>query len=173
MKKWMWLALVCLAALAVAGWGRSRLPSPDTNLEFWIAEHVDDVDFSGYQEKYGLMGGREYYGKGYTPSTGSNGEQKDPQACVIYTVTAYPDYSSRHRHITRITITDPSIEFYGLTLHSSAEDVDAAMRQHGFRPVQRAHATGQIYSKGKYVFLFSNDVISLSVKVHNLLRIQF
>ena len=28
---------------------------PETNLEFWIAENVDNVDFSKYQEKYGKV----------------------------------------------------------------------------------------------------------------------
>ena len=173
MKKWMWLAFVCLFVLAVAGWGRNRLPNPDTNLEFWIAEQVDNVDFSGHQEKYGLMGGREYYGKGYTPFTGPNGEQIDPQECVIYTVTSYPDYASRHRHITRIAITDPSVELYGVTLRSSAEEIDTAMRQHGFRAEQQAGTGGQTYSRGKFTFRFSSDAIYLHAEVRNLLGIQF
>ena len=33
------------------------LSQPLTNLEFWIAQNVDNVDWSKYQEKYGLMGG--------------------------------------------------------------------------------------------------------------------
>ena len=173
MKRWIWIALICLAALAVAGRGRNRLPRPDTNLEFWIAEQVDNVDFSEYQEKYGLMGGREYYGKGYAPSTGPNGEQIDPQECVIYTVTSYPDYSSRHRHVTRITITDPSIEFYGVTIRSSAEEIDAAMKQHGFRAQQHSNANGRVYSNGKYTFRFYNDAIYLHAEVRNLFGIQF
>ena len=50
--------------------GCSAIPEkPETDLEFWIAENVDDVDFSGRQERYGLMGGREYYGSGYVPTT--------------------------------------------------------------------------------------------------------
>ena len=173
MKKWMWLALVCLAALAVAVWGRTRLPESGTNLEFWIAENVDNVDFSGYQEKYGLMGGHEYYGKRYTPSTGPNGEQKDPQACVIYTVTSYPDHSSRRQHVTRIAITDPGITLYGVTLRSSAEEIDTAMKKNGFRAEQHPNTNGQVYSRGKYTFRFSGDAISLSVKVRNLSGIQF
>lgn len=173
MKKWIWAALICLAAVFAALWVGSRPPKADTNLEFWIAEHVDDVDFSGYQEKYGLMGGREYYGRGYTPLTGSNGEQIDPEECVIYTVTSYPDYASNRRHVTRIAITDPAVELYGVTLHSSPEEIDAAMKQHGFRAQRHPNVNGQVYSRGKFTFRFSSDAICLHAEVRNLWGIQF
>ena len=85
----------------------NRKPSrPVTNLEFWIGENVDEVDFSGFQEKYGLFGGREYYGTDYVPTFDEDGMTIDPEHCVIYTVTSYPDYSSNEQHITGITITD-------------------------------------------------------------------
>ncbi len=85
---------------------------PDTDLEFWICDNVDDFDFSGYQPRFGLMGGREYYGTGYSPGTDENGQQTDPEHCVIYTVTAYPDYSSGQSHITGITVTDPAVAIW-------------------------------------------------------------
>ena len=49
--------------------------------------------------------------------------------CVIYTVTSYPDYSDYAQHITHIYITDPAIEFYGLSRNSSFEDFDYIMKQ--------------------------------------------
>ena len=100
----------------------NNLSQPITNLEFWIAENVDDVDFSKYQIKYGMMGGTEYYGTGYVPTVDEYGQQVDPEHCVIYTVTSYPDYANKEQHITHIYITDPQIEFYGITLNSSFED---------------------------------------------------
>ena len=66
------------------------LSQPLTNLEFWIAQNVDNVDWSKYQEKYGIMGGREFYGTGYAPTLDEWGQQVDPEHCVIYTVTSYP-----------------------------------------------------------------------------------
>ena len=173
MKKWIWAALICLAAVFAALWVGSRPPKADTNLEFWIAEHVDDVDFSAYQEKYGLMGGRAYYGRGYAPLTGPNGEQLDPEHYVLYTVTSYPDYAGSRQHVTRIDITDPAVELYGVTLHSSAKEIDAAMKQHGFRQETQPNAVGQLYSKGKFSLRFADDAIHISVKVSNLLGIQF
>ena len=49
------------------------LPELNTNLEFWIAESVDSVDFSKLQEKYGMLGCREYYGTGYVPTIDEEG----------------------------------------------------------------------------------------------------
>ena len=146
------------------------IPNPGTNLEFWIGDPVDSMDFATHQEKYGLMGGREYYGKGYMPTIDENGEQKDPAQCVVYTVTAYPDYSSNKRCVTRIHITDPTIELYGVTLESSLGEIDTAMRAHGFRPDD---SPGVSYRKGKVTIRFSDEAIQVSVKVTNFFRIQF
>ena len=164
---------MCLATILIAVWTGNRLPEPDTNLEFWIAEKVDDADFFNHQEKYGLMGGREYYGRGYAPSTANSGEQTDPEHCVLYTVTSYPDYMSRKQHVTRITITDPAVELYGVSLRSSPEEIKAAMAQHGFRQKTHPHAFGETYVSGKFSLRFAEDSIHISVKVRNLLGIQF
>ncbi len=38
----------------------NRKPNrPITNLEFWIGDNVEDVNFSGYELRPGLFGGRE------------------------------------------------------------------------------------------------------------------
>lgn len=173
MKKWILPSLICLVVLAAASWAWTRLPKPDTNLEFWIAENVEHVDFSDYQEKHGLMGGHAYYGRGYAPSYGSNGEQIDPEYHVLYTVTSYPDYASNRRHVTRIDITDPAIELYGVSLRSSAEEISAAMARRGFRQETHPNAVGQRYSKGKFALRFADDAIHISVKVSNRWGIQF
>ena len=173
MMRWILPCIAVLLVLAAAVRAGSRLPSPNTNLEFWIAENVEGVDFSAYQEKHGLMGGRAYYGRGYAPLTGPNGEQLDPEHYVLYTVTSYPDYAGSRQHVTRIDITDPAVELYGVTLHSSAKEIDAAMKQHGFRQETQPNAVGQLYSKGKFSLRFADDAIHISVKVSNLLGIQF
>lgn len=168
MKKIMALVLVFVFAIVVILCVSNRIPKKDTNLEFWIAENVDNVDFSNYQEKYGLMGGREYYGTGYTPTTNENGEQVDPEACVIYTVTSYPDYISNKSHVTRIYISDPSITVYGLTLNSATNDIETTMRSNGFK-----NSSGNTYTKGKTSIRFSEEYIQINVKVSNILGIQF
>lgn len=145
---------------------------PVTNLEFWIADNVDKFDFSGYQEKYGLFGGRQYYGMGYAPTLDDNGSQVDPEHCVIYTVTSYPDYSSSKQHVTDIYITDPSIEFYGISLNSSHKDFERLIKKHGFK-ITDSGANHHTAEKGKYSVTFTNEYIRISVKVHNILGIQF
>ena len=99
------LCFLCAIALfpAIYKW-INHVPYPKTNLEYWIADSVDRMDFATHQEKFGLMGGREFYGKGYMPTEGENGEQTDPEHCVIYTVTSYPDYISNKRCVTQIYI---------------------------------------------------------------------
>ena len=165
------ILLACITVLFLNIRGLvNHIPNPDTNLEFWIADPVDRMDFATHQEKYGLMGGREYYGKGYIPTKDENGEQRDPEHCVIYTVTAYPDYSSNKRCVTRIYITDPTIELYGVTLESSLGEIDTAMRKHGFR---ESDAPGVTYQKGKVTIRFNDEAIWVMIRVSNLFRLQF
>lgn len=170
MKKRLVSILIIVCVIALLRWILFRVPEKDTNLEFWIAENVDNVDFSSYQEKFGLMGGRQYYGTGYVPLTDENGEQIDPEACVIYTVTAYPDYINKKRHVTRIAVTDPSVTVYGLTLNSSAEEVEETLKSYGFIKKSEPRNT---YAKGKVSIRFSKEAIHINVKVRNLFKIQF
>lgn len=173
MKKYskLLIALLCIAALflIVRGW-INYIPYPKTNLEFWIEHSVDPIDFATHQQKYGLMGGKQYYGKGYMPTENEIGEQMDPEHCVIYTVTAYPDYSSNRRCVTRIYVTDPAIELYGINCQSSLGEIDTALRRHGFRP---GDAPGVTYRKGKTTISISDGAIQISVRVSNFFRIQF
>ena len=101
-------------------------------LEFWIADNVDQVDFSAYTRRYGLMGGKEYYGTGYVPTLDEDNHQVDPERCVVYTVTSYPDYADKEQYITGIYITDPEIEIYGITTESSIEEFTTQMEKYGF-----------------------------------------
>lgn len=168
------LLLLCsgtLLLLAMIIFFPKDVPSPETNLEFWICDNVDGFDFSEYQPRFGLMGGQEYYGKGYVPTIDENGMQIDPAHCVIYTVTAYPDYASGKSHITRITITDPAIHIWGLTVDASSTDIMTVMEQNGFR-----HSTtdfGLTYTRGDISIRFSKGCITVSAEVTNIFGIQF
>ena len=102
MKKWIALLLSIFTLILFVGCSSTTLEKPETNLEFWIAENVDGVDFSAYQEKhrYGYMGpGRLYYGTDYAPTVDEEGRQVDPEIYVIYNVSPYPDHSSKKQHI--------------------------------------------------------------------------
>lgn len=172
-KKVLFFVLVfAIAVISVFIFVNRKPGLPDTNLEFWIGENVDNFDFSGYQEKYGLFGGREYYGTGYVPMQDEGDMQIDPEHCVLYTVTAYPDYSSGESAVTRIYITDPSVEFYGISLNSTFEDFERLMKKQGFE-ITRTGETHRTAEQGKYSVTFTRDYIQIRVDVSNLLGIQF
>ena len=144
----------------------NNLSQPITNLEFWIAENVDDVDFSKYQIKYGMMGGTEYYGTGYVPTVDEYGQQVDPEHCVIYTVSSYPDYANKEKHITQIYITDPQIEFYGITLNSSFEDFEYYIQSQGFE-ITHSNENSRTAEKGKYSVTITKEWVRIRVDVEN------
>jgi len=144
---------------------------PEHDLEFWITQDVNDFDFSSYQPKYGIMGGREYYGTGYVPTLGEDGQQIDPEHCVIYTVTNYPDYSSNSLCITRITITDPAVTLYGLSLASTPEEIRSTMTAQGFTVTESGTAIKA--EKDNLRFTFSKDSITVSAEVTNHLGIIY
>lgn len=175
MKKLIAL-LGLLMLISLIGCSPNKLAKPETNLEFWIAENVDDVAFSKYQEKYryGFMGsGRQYYGTGYTPATDENGRQVDPEYYVIYTVAPYPDYTSRKCHITGIYINDPDVTVYGLTVNSSNGDIRTTMESNGFKSVAVGNMGKTEWVKGKFHIMFSEGSISIEVDVSNFWKIQF
>lgn len=142
------------------------LPKPDTNLEFWIGENVDDVDFSKYQEKYGMFGGHEYYGTSYIPTFDEYKQPIDPEHCVLYTVTSYPDYSNKEQHITGIYITDPNIVFYDISLSSSFEDFELSMTEQGFA-ITGSNENHRTAEKGKFSITITKEWIRIRVGVEN------
>ena len=173
-KKQLLLLFTCAVVLICAAiFSQRTVIQPDTNLEFWICDNVDDFDFSEYRPRFGLMGGREYYGKGYLPAFNENREQIDPEHCVIYTVTAYPDYASGKSHITRITISDPDVHIWGLTVNASSTDIMNVMERNGFRHTASDTSAGLTYTRGKVSIRFSRGSITVSVKVTNFFGIQF
>ena len=173
MKKITILLLCVIVLITIVGCSSNKLEKPQTNLEFWIAENVDDVDFSSYQMKYGMFGGNMYYGTGYVPTLDENEQQVDPEHCVIYTVTSYPDYMNKAQHITRIEITDPEIELYGLSINSSKEDIRNVMEEQGFTVIEAEY--GITAEKGKFTFVFNkrSNSIAIRVEVTNCLDIVF
>ena len=165
MKRFILISLaliLCLPAFSSCG---RRLSEPEHDLEFWIGENVDGFDFSEHQPKYGIMGGFEYYGRGYVPTLAEDGWQIDPEHCVIYTLTNYPDYSSNSLCVTRIEITDPAVRVYGLSLSSTADEIRSTMASEGFT------VTGTDASikaeKDNFRFIFTKDSIRITAEVTN------
>ena len=177
MKKLLALALAVVALLCcLVGCNQDDIDDfsqPPSNLEFWIAENVDDVDFSSYQIKYSMMGGTEYYGTGYVPTIDENGQQVDPEHCVLFAVTSYPDYSSKSQHITYISITDPAIEVFGLTINSTQEEILYQMEEKSGYAIEELGGNTLVARKGDYTFSFSPTKITIRVNVTNKQGIIF
>lgn len=121
-----------------------------TSLEFEITENVENVDFSQYNRNYGLMGGKEYYGMGYSAVKDEEGNEVKPEYYVLYTITAYPDYADGGQYVTRIEITDSNVMVYGLTVNSTIEEYDAVFSEMGY--------TTEVKEVGEYrYFTAKND----------------
>ena len=144
---------------------------PDTNLEFWLGDNVDGFDWSLHVEKYGHFGGSDYYGLGYEPIISEGGHQNDPEHCVIYTVTSYPDYSSKEQHISWIYITDPSIYFNGISLNTAPEEIKQILISDGFTIEE--FNVGFTAEKGRLHYQFLEDYIRLRVEVTNVYNMLF
>ncbi|MBQ8311084.1 MAG: hypothetical protein IJX80_08755 [Clostridia bacterium] len=104
----------------------------NTSLEFWITEDVKDYDWTGHDEIYGWMGAREFLGSGYKKTQDEDGSDQHPEHYVSYVITAWPDYADGGEFVTDITVTDPAVTVYGLTVASTYEDFDAVFEQLGF-----------------------------------------
>ena len=106
--------------------------SRDTTLEFWITEDVKDQDWSEHDEIYGWMGAREFLGSGYKKNADTDGSDQHPDHYVSYVITAWPDYADGGQFVTDITITDPAVTVYSLTIGSTYEEFDAVFEPLGY-----------------------------------------
>ena len=104
----------------------------NTSLEFWITEDVKDRDWTGHDEIYGWMGAREFLGSGYKKNEDPTGSNQHPEHYVSYVITAWPDYTDGGEFVTDITVTDPDVTVYGLTIESTYEEFDAVFEQLGY-----------------------------------------
>lgn len=132
-----------------------------TFLEFQITENVENTDMSQYKSVSGWMGAKEYYGKGYSPVTDSEGNVTKPEYYVTYLVSAYPDYADGGQYITKIEITDPSVMVHGITVNSSFKEFEAVFKALGY--------TASVAEKGGYMQYNAKnkDGISYSIYLSN------
>ena len=104
----------------------------NTSLEFWITEDVKDQDWTGHDEIYGWMGAREFLGSGYKKNEDPTGANQHPDHYVSYVITAWPDYADGGEFVTDITVTDPDVTVYGLTIESTYEEFDTVFEPLGY-----------------------------------------
>lgn len=181
MKKFLLCIFAILSiTLCVCAGCSGRIPEKpaDTSLEFWIAEDVSSVDFSDYYARAGVFGAYEYYGKGYSPAEILEGNLDIlPQHYVLYTVGGYPDTSDDWNYITRIQITDPEVQVYGMTCDTRLDEFDKTMQKLGYKISENSAGTLHTATMGKVsLSLFSNgeqNSMSISVKVTNRRGIHY
>lgn len=156
-----------LFSFLVGCFNQYELQKPeDTNLEFWLTENVDDFDYSEHVERYGGFGCTDYYGLGYNPLIDEYEQQVDPEECVIYRVSSYPDCSNRQQCITSIQITDPNVVFFGLRINSSLEEFDAVFLNKGFTDEAGSNLFRR-YVNGKYTVVKNIEQVYFMVEVSN------
>ena len=78
------------------------------------------------------MGAREFLGSGYKKNEDPTGSNQHPEHYVSYVITAWPDYADGGEFVTDITVTDPDVTVYGLTIESTYEEFDAVFEPLGY-----------------------------------------
>lgn len=144
-----------------------KLPE-DTDLDFWVTKSLEDVDLSEYTELDGLYGGKMYLGKGYEPVKMDSGMEMEPEQCVIYVATAYPDYSDEGNYITQIQITDPKVRVFGLTVADDNDTFYKKLTSLGYE-IEPVGDTGKYYvaKKGDLSISYGGGKMSIKVLVTN------
>ncbi len=135
----------------------------DTNLELWIKQDVKDFNFGGFTNQIYDVNIKIYYGSKYTIEKNSEGQCIDPEYCVKYSITAYPDYADGGLFVTEIIITDPEVILFGLTVNSTFEEFDSVFE--GFQcemyktdEYHKAEKDGVTYRLKKGRFTISAEV---------------
>lgn len=169
------VAIAALGVLAAAIWAAVVFTQPDkpyfppkpedTILEFWICDDGALMDWREHDEIHGLMGGREFLGKGYRAS--EQGER--PPVRVSYILTAWPDYADGGSYVTRIEITDPAVSVYGLTIESEPAEFERVMTSMGYK-VESVNGSLQLAVRDGFTFsLYRGDApeFNISAEVSN------
>lgn len=136
-------------------------------LDFWICDSFMDVDLSDYQELYGSFGAHRYVNLKYKVETvteeGGGTYQRLPEHCVVYIVSAYPDYSDYSLYgpfVTGIDITDPEVSVFGITVNTSPEEFYRILTGKGFNaPDEYSYSESCVSSDGYYLIILEPDTM--------------
>ena len=82
---------------------------------------------------------------------------------VTYSISKYPQEANRY-HITQISIYDPEVKVYGLSINSSEKEIKKEMKKLGFSEADSKDVESynlSIYRKDRFAFIFSSDSIRL------------
>lgn len=146
----------------------------DTDLEFWITQRVslEEMETKGCTYLPGWMGADEYLDSRY--EVFHNGSMAiAPDIHVTYLVTGYPD-TLDDPAITRIEITDPSIKVYGLSMHSTEDEIRNKMNGIADAFVNDIEDEGRFtFTVRDCSFVFASESIMISVSVTNHSGVQY
>lgn len=101
-------------------------------LRYRILDEFDPYDCGGVYQIPGGMGGWRYVDDRYPLKTDEDGNSVVPDVCVLYTVTAWPDYSDGNKVITRIDVSDPGVSVFGVTIDTGEDEFISIMTEKGF-----------------------------------------
>ncbi len=165
-------ALFLMSVSSLSSCNQSKfLDKPNnTNLEFWITEKVEREQLKDCTYLPGSFGASLYLDSRYDAITSNNANSINiaPDVHVTYLLSAYPDYSDGGLYVTSISITDPTINVYGLTMASRTEDIISTMTSIGF-----SKGAENRYSKNNCVFTFRESEIIIGAEVTNKKGINF
>ena len=172
------LLLLSMLTLMFSSCGSNKdvkLEKPeDTNLEYWLLYNPYNKNWTELPNKYcheNFMW-KSYLAQGYEPVIDEDGNLSAPQHCVIYSTGNYPLSDMGLKRITSISITDPQVSVFGLTINSTREEIDEVMTKNGFevnymRPVDTAIS----YQNEEYsIYFYSNHTYynsSIKIRMRN------
>ena len=130
------LLLLCIFAMIFSSCSvYPELPMPeDTNLEYWLLYNPYNKNWTELPNGYWMEDfyGKSYLAQGYEPVIDEDGNLSVPEHCVIYSTGNYPLIDMGVKRITSISITDPQVSVFGLTINSTREEIDEVMTKNGF-----------------------------------------
>ena len=97
--------------------------------------------------------------------------ENPPEECIVYTFGGYVDVLDGYAAIN-ISITDPKITLYGLTMKSSEEDIDKTMLANKFKKFF-TESNDVIYYQKNCIFDFAPEAINIRATTTNVNHVFF
>ncbi len=167
------IAASCLVAVVAFFSGCSfgtqkKVDDLNANSDFVVGllTPIEEADFSDYGiiPGFGVTG---YYDKKYGDW---DADIDAVSACYVqYDVTSYPDYMSKKKYVTGITVTDPQVSVYGYCVGDNANEYKAFLIDKGFKLDEEWDRIKR-FENGKLLLRFSlepetQQITSISVEV--------
>lgn len=144
------------------------LPRPEAyELAFWLGDPYEEDKLIEHTYIPGWFGAKEYLDKHYAPVYSEDGQAMMPEIGVSYLFSGYPDVLDEVR-LTRIKISDPSIQIYGLTLGSEEEEIDEVLAKEGYTKGESEIPGRLFYSLGRFSFIHDGSSIIVSSSTSNI-----